>query len=248
MSLALTQSKTALGLNCKAYFLASGGTPPYSYSVVAGGAGGSIDSGTGLYTAPALVNSDPKKLYDTIRARDAASKSKTASILVGDAFVLFCEIIQHEMGLPVGRAFMWDQKIFQPTDSSLYVAISIASEKPFSNISQPLAGNWTTLEQIINTAALLDIDLMSRGPEARNRKEELLMALNSIYAQQQQEANGFSIGKLPYGNRFVNLSQIDGAAIPYRFKISVNLQYAVTKTKAAQYMDTFQEAAETIEA
>lgn len=95
--------------------------------------------------------------------------------------------------------------------------------------------------------ATLDIDIISRGPEARDRKEEIILALNSIYAQSQQEGNSFYIGKLPPSARFVNLSNIDGAAIPYRFRISVNLQYAFVKSKAIDYFDTFSTVQETIQ-
>lgn len=247
MSLTLAQSKTALAPKLTASFLATGGTAPYTYAVLANGAGGSIDSSSGLYTAPAVAQSDPKKAYDTIQVTDSATPTPatiTAQILVGNPLLLLCEIIQQELGLTAGHAFIWDQKVFQPTDNLLYAAVSVPSCKPFaSNVKPAMVGgvaDWSQAEQVANMLATVDIDLMSRGPDARDRKEELILAINSIYAQAQQEANSFYIGKLPPGSRFVNLSMIDGAAIPYRFKISFNMQYTVTKSKAVPYFDTFQ--------
>lgn len=248
MSLSLQQTKTAVAINITSSFLGVGGTPPYVYSVLPGGAGGSIDPGTGEYTAPSVVSSDPKLAYDTIQVVDSLAAVATSQILVGTSLILFCEILQREMGLANGRVYLWDQKIFQPSDNNLYIAVSVPSCKPFSNNVQPdpITG-WLNAVQITNMLATLDIDIISRGPEARDRKEEIILALNSIYAQSQQEGNSFYIGKLPPSARFVNLSNIDGAAIPYRFRISVNLQYAFVKSKAIDYFDTFSTVQETIQ-
>lgn len=239
MSLSVGQTITACGPNIQASFQGIGGTPPYSYAVLANGAGGTINPTTGVYTAPATVPTDPAKAFDTIQVTDSAAAQATAKIQIGTPLILLCDIIQSQMGLANGRVYLWDQKIMQPTDSGLYVAVSVPSVKPFSNNTK-LDPVHNVMVQYTNVQALIDIDIISRGPDARDRKEEVVLALNSIYSQQQQETNGFYIGKIPPGGRFVNLSQVDGAAIPYRYKISFNMQYFVTKSPAAQYIDTFQ--------
>lgn len=241
MSLALSQSATAIIPGLFAGFLASGGTAPYTYSVLPGGAGGSINS-LGEYDAPASTNSDdPRTLYDTIQVVDSLAAVATAQILVGNPLLLFCEIIQREMGLANGRVYLWDQKIMQPTDAGIYIAVSVPSCKPFANtIQTDGGGSGLDALQVVNMLATLEIDIISRGPGARDRKEEVVLALNSIYAQSQQETNSFYIGKIPPSARFLNLSNIDGAAIPYRYKIAVNMQYAVTKRKAVPYFDNFE--------
>lgn len=242
MSLTLSQTKTALGPKLTASFLGVGGTEPYVYSVLPDGAGGTIDDETGLYTAPSTVSDDPRMLYDTIQVTDDLAATAQAQILVGDPLLLFCEIIQREMGLANGRVYIWDQKIFQPKNDELYIAVSMLNCKPFgNNIAPDPEDGWSNPIQSVNMAATLDLDIISRGPAARTRKEEVILALNSIYAQQQQEGNSFYIGKLPAHGRFINLSMVDGAAIPYRFKISVEIQYAVTKQKVVPYFDTFED-------
>lgn len=245
MSLSLTQSKSALAPGLTASFLGVGGGSGMTYSVISGGAGGTINSSTGLYTAPSTVNPDLKKLYDTIMVQDNLGAVATSRILVGTPLMLVCEILQREMGLANGRVYLWDQKIMQPTDSDLYIAVSNSSCKPFaSNIGPGLVGgvtDWSVVEQRVNMHAILDINIISRGPAARDRKEEIILALSSLYSEAQQEANSFHIGKLPPGARFLNLSQVDGAAIPYRYQISVGMQYTVVKSKAADYFDTFED-------
>lgn len=237
MALSLTQTATAVGTNCPASFLGINGSPPLVYSVVPGGAGGTINATTGRYVAPAVSNSEPPaRLYDTVKVVDSLAAVATAQILVGTPLLLFCEIIQTYMGLPNGRVYLWDQKIMQPTDNSLYVAVAVASCKPFGN-SNRTATSGLASNQYVSMSALVDIDIISRGPAARDRKEEVILALQSNYARQQQDANSFYIGKLP--TSFLNLSNVDGAAIPYRFKISVNMQYAFVKNPNTPYFDAF---------
>ncbi len=238
MTLSLTQTVTAIGPNLQASFLAIGGTSPYVYSVLPDGAGGTIDPDSGVYIAPATVSSDPVTLYDTVLVTDDDAATADATILVGSPLLLLCDIIQHELGLANGRVYVFDQKINQPKDSDLYVIVSVAGSKPFSN-NNPYASNGSGLDsrQYTNWQDRIDIDVISRGPAARDRKAEVILALNSTYAQQQQEINSFYISKV--STAFINLSDIDGAAIPYRFKASVVLIYSVYKTTAIQSFNSF---------
>lgn len=239
MILTLAQTLTALLPGLTSSFLAGGGTAPYVYSIRANGAGGTINSSTGLYTAPAAMGQTTQTLYDTVVVTDSSTPAlvTTAQILVGDPLLLFCEIIQSYMGLAVGRVYLWDQKIAQTMDSGLYIAISVPRCKPFGN-NTSYDGNGNAV-QSVNMLATLDIDIISRGPAARTQKENVILALMSDYAQSQQAANSFLIARLPAGSNFINLSSADGSAIPYRYKISVNMQYAVSQSQATPYFGTF---------
>lgn len=154
------------------------------------------------------------------------------------ALELFCSIIQHEMDLERGQVYLWDQKINIPVDSALYIAVGVLSCKPFGN-TRRMVGTVDALseELSVNMQATLSVDILSRSAQARDRKEEVILALNSTYSQQVQNGNGFYIA--PISSGFVNLSEIDGAAIPYRFNISVNIQYQVTKTREIDYYEEF---------
>lgn len=234
----LTGSTYALAPSISSPFSASGGTPPYTYSVNPGGAGGTIDASTGLYAAPNQISSDPFKTYDTITATDSLSVTATAQVFIGTPLFLVCDILQQELGLPAGSVYLWDQKINIPKDGGLYIAVGVASCKPFGvSTDYDSSGPGLDAVQSVNMMATLDINILSRSSIARDRKEEIVLALSSVYAEQQQELNSFMIGRLT--KSFVNLSEEDGAAIPYRFVISVNIQYAYRKTAAAQYFDDF---------
>lgn len=241
MSVSLSQTLTAVGPGITSSFFAVGGASPYVYSVRAGGAGGTIDSSTGIYTAPATVNNSaygpPAQIYDVVQVTDNSGARASAQILVGTPLLLVCDIIQNQMGLDNSHCYLWDQKIMQPTDSGLYVAIAVLSCKPFSSQNY-LDANGNSV-QSLNMYAQIQLDIISRDTEARDRKEEVVMSLYSNYSQQQQMANSFGLGRIPPGAQFNNLSNQDGAAIPYRFSIAVGMQYFVTKTQGVPYFSSF---------
>lgn len=235
----LSQSLTAIGPGLTASFLASGGEAPYSYAVSPGGAGGSVNSTTGLYQAPSTQPTTPQTQYDTIVATDSLGATASAQIMIGTALMLFADILQTQLGLDNNHIYFWDQKIMQPTDNGLYIAISNKLNRPFSN-QNTFDGTTNSQIQVVNMMATLDLDIISRDTTALMRKEEVLMALFSNYSLQQQFANSFTIGRLPPEAQFLNLSQLDGAAIPYRYRISINIQYAQTKITTTPYFDNFE--------
>lgn len=209
---------------------ATGGTQPYSYAITTNNSGGTINPTTGDYTA------GPNFGDDTITVTDSALVPLTATltITVCPHRQLICSILQRELGLADGRVYLWDQKLMQPKDSGLYIAVGVVSCKPFSNsIKQDASGG--SVVQSANFNETISIDIISRGPDAVYKKEEVLMALQSVYARQVQEANSFSIAQL--SSQFNNLSTEDGAAIPYRFNITVQIMYSVSKTKTVDYYD-----------
>ncbi len=232
MSLAISPTTADVNAGSTRTFVGSGGTGPYIYALVSGI--GSIDPDTGVYTAPAASGKAVVSVTDSA----LVPATETAQVTVNTALTHFCDIIQHEMGLSDGQVYLWDQKINIPTDQRLYIAIGVLTCKPFAN-SRTYDGSGGGLEEILSTnfMATLSVNILSRGTDARDRKEEVVLALNSTYSQQVQEANGFGVAVLP--STFVNISEIDGPAIPYRFNLSVAIQYKVTKTKAVQYYDSF---------
>lgn len=237
-ALVLVSTLTAVGPGITSSFLASGGTGPYTYAVRAGGAGGSI-AASGLYTAPSTVPTDPKLRYDVVTATDSTAPTPltvTAKILVGLPIHLVLDIVKTQLGLDDSHMYLWDQKLMQPTDSGLYCAVSMPLCKPFASNTE-YDGNGNEV-QTVNMSAVVDFDVISRSSAARDQKEQVILALMSDYSRGQQLANSFYLARV--SQNFLNLSGIDGAAIPYRYKISVGMQYTITKTQASPYFSTIQ--------
>lgn len=214
-------------------FSALGGTAPYVYSIAPNGVGGSIDSSSGLYTSPDTTGVDEVVVTDSLGA------TAELAIAVCTPIELVCEVIQRQMRLGPGQVYLYNQKIIIPTDSAVYVAVGVISCKPFSN-NREFVDNGASLNEVQSTnfQASLSIDILSRSIQALNRKEEIILALGSSYAESQMELNSFYIA--PITSSFINLSELDGAAIPYRFNLSVNVQYFTQKTTSVPFYSTYQ--------
>lgn len=213
-----------------------GGTGPYTWSVVAGGAGGTVNS-SGLYTSPNVQG------VDVVRVVDSLAAVATFSIATVSHLKLLCDIINKELALEPDHIFIWNQRLPTLKDDKLYVAVAVLLPKAFGSSSHQNSDGSVT--QSVNFHTMVSIDIMSRTTEALERKEEVVMALSSTYAEQQQEANSFAIGKLP--TAITPIPGEEGAGIPYRFNFSVSLQYVATKIKASPYFDDFSDVAVTTE-
>ncbi len=231
--LTLAPAIAELAVGVPRSFLASGGLEPYVYSLITGA--GSIDS-DGVYTAPNVVPA-PDAAPVIVCVTDANGNKAESEVLVCRPVELLGLIIQRELGLRDGSVRLWDQKLNAPGDKGLFVVLSELTPKCYANMNE-FNPATNAQEQSSNWVCAIDVDIISRGNEAMTRKEEVVMALKSQYSLQQQELNGFSIAQIPTAIR--NLSQIDGAAIPYRFNFSVNLLYNVKKIQPAEYFDVFE--------
>ena len=224
----------AVGFGISTQLSAVGGTPPYVWSIDPNPANpqGTI-SQTGFYIGSF------KSGTDIITVTDATNATDTVQISVLKPLELFCDILKTYMGLADDQVYIYNEKIAPITDSRLYIAVGINQDKYFGSTRTYIAdANGLTEQQSINILSNLSIDIVSRGDEARYRRSEIVLALNSKYSQNQQELNSFFIGVLPVG--FNNLSQQEGAAIPFRFNITVNIQYFEFVNKPAAFFDVYQ--------
>lgn len=234
MSLSVTANYDYVMVNgATVPFSASGGTSPYVFSIQAGGAGGTIDPVSGLYTPPGVVGED------IVVVTDAALDTAAFQMNVGTIIELFADVIQTSMGLAYDQIYLMNQKYTLPTDSRLYIAIGFLRFKPFGR-SNVFDGDGTGLSTIqsTNIMATLNVDMFSKSTAAMDQVGQLVIALESPYSLQQQELNSFRI--FPISLSIANLSGIEGIAIPYRFNLSVNVQYLVSNVVDTQYYDTFE--------
>lgn len=242
MSLQLLQNYTAMALNCTMPFAAIEGTPPYVYSVLPGGVGGSIDSNTGLYTSPNFVPTVVGAvLTDTVQVLDSADNTATATILCGNILNLVVDIIQTSMGLAQDQVYVYNQKYQIPNDNRIYIAVGILNSKPFGNgVALPDgSGSGLIITQTVNMRSVLSIYMLSRGPDALYQQPQLVMALNSNYSISQQQFCSFKI--FPISNSLVSVSQGDGSAIPYVYNMACTAIYFVSNAQSVPYYSVFSE-------
>ncbi|MCK4782530.1 MAG: hypothetical protein KAV87_02185 [Desulfobacteraceae bacterium] len=159
------------------------------------------------------------------------------------------DIITTEMGLtPPGsppstatddnRVFIYNQNFDLPTYDDMFIVLSESPGKVIANVNRYDGDGANTKEvQEIIMQREIGIDVMSRNDEARNRKEQVLMALMSNYSQQKQEENGMRI--FGHSFSFIDVSENEGSSRINRYRASLFLHVKYSKEKAIDYYNQF---------
>lgn len=133
---------------------------------------------------------------------------------------LIVNILAEEMQLSAGQIWIRYQNRAIPPTPGLFVVVGM--------VDSQIMGNTTSLtfenslpHQISEVMAreTIQIDIMSRDSTALTRRAEVVMALQSFYAQQQMELNNFKIARIPQS--FLNTSDAEGGSNLNRYSISV---------------------------
>lgn len=155
------------------------------------------------------------------------------------------DIIRKEMGLSQQNIWIHSQnRKIPPQSQELYVTVGCVDFLPISSKStfkmvdatqtEPEYGEET---QTVYGRASVQIDILSRSLEARQRRAELLMALNSYYSKEVQDKKQFRIFELPQS--FINTSSLEGGSEINRFSLIIRAMISEDKVKKTSYYDTF---------
>lgn len=145
------------------------------------------------------------------------------------------DILVKELDIDGERVNMYNQKFIIPPVDGLFIYVSykgtpqvISSRNAFSDVA-----GQATETQDVNTQEDLAVSLFSKNLEALTRKEEVVMAIASIYSQQVQEAQNFKIFGKP---SIADLSYLEGAAMLNRVDIDIRVMAWYQKVKKTDYM------------
>lgn len=230
MALALLQNYSAVrdtGLSVP--FGATGGTAPYVFSLAPNGAGGTINASTGIYLSPVGTTG-----VDTIVVTDSLAATASGKMSVGLPIQLVADIIEKQLQIP-GQVWLFNQKVDIPSDSKTYIAVGVRTHKAFGN-RQLFDGSGNSI-QSVNVSQMLSVDIFSRSTLPLSDVDKVMMSFASPYAESQMELNSFFCAPIP--SSILNVSGIDGPAIPYHLQISVATQYFSTLSVATPYFENF---------
>ena len=149
-----------------------------------------------------------------------------------------CYIIQKFMDLDDKHIYIYNNKWIIPDDRGLCVVVGCDNITPISNGKDHIYENNIFKERFfINNIAEITINIFSYNQDAINRKDEVLMALNSDEFLNLQSKYGFSIGNLP--TSFLQHSEKEGVKILNKFILNFNLFYQSRKEQETLYYDNF---------
>ena len=121
----------------------------------------------------------------------------------------------------------------------MFIVLSYSSDKVISNITEiEDRGNLGFIEvQSLVKQEIIGVDIYSRNSEARLRKEEILLAINTFAARAVMLSYGIQIFRVP--TSFIDVSFIEASARLNRFRIDVATMRTFAKEQPTEYYDKF---------
>lgn len=166
---------------------------------------------------------------------------------------IIVDILNNEMQMPKNSVWLREQNKTIPNDNNLYIAVGLNSAQTIANVTEiqtldadgnilpkdDPSGTQYEVNQLTQAEAI-QIDVLSSAKSnlALFRQWEVIAAMQSIYAQQQQEANYFKIFRIP--RSFIDTSSAEGGSMLQRFTITIvcHVWYRKQK-KLGDYYDDF---------
>lgn len=147
------------------------------------------------------------------------------------------QIIDEQMNMPVGRVFAYNSNVNLPEDSELFIPLYYAERKPIANNSKMVTTTQGVEEhQSINMVEDVIIALISRDTSARDRVQEVFLALNSYYSRNLQAVNKLHISWI--GEAY-DKSFLEATSMLNRFDIRIRVFRSYEKINNIDYYDTF---------
>lgn len=143
----------------------------------------------------------------------------------------FVDIIRSEMGLTDQQIWIRNQNRKFPNTEGLFVVVGLAEAQTISNtnVCVATADGMDEIQQV-QVREVIQVDLISESNEALTRRWEVLAAIQSVYAEQVQEANYFKI--FPHTQNFINTSSAEGGSQVNRFTLSIPCHVWYRKEKS----------------
>lgn len=151
-------------------------------------------------------------------------------------------ILDNQMSMPKGRVWAYNGNQDLPQDNNLFIILSFMDTTPYSNIKRyKHTENGLQEIQTVNVAEDILISLISRSTEARDRRFEPSMVLNSTYSQYIQEKNKFHISTI---NEIRDSSFLESTARLNRFDVTCRVIRTYEKIQDIDYYDKFPNTSE----
>lgn len=157
---------------------------------------------------------------------------------MADPLKLLRALLVTELDLAADRVFIYNAKWNIPTDDGLFALVSFVREKPYSTAKwhESTDAGLTEVQEIA-VQETYSIDLFSRSTDARERRQDVIFALNSDAAQRMCEENSMKLGDIP--TTFLDVSEVEASARLNRYRLTFNVLRLQRRERVAPYYDQF---------
>lgn len=145
-------------------------------------------------------------------------------------------ILINQMCLAQDRVNIYDNKWVTPDYEEMFIVVEYRSGKNIGNNRRFINESDFQVPIEVQTVNMLEkivVGVFSRNDEAQLRKEEVLMAIMSSYAQLMQENFAFKICR---SADIEDLSVLEGAAMLKRYDIELSVYAWYTRTIKPGYL------------
>lgn len=154
-------------------------------------------------------------------------------------------IIRSCLRLGAAQVILARQKYEIPPDSSLLVVLSLEDMRAIANnvrtVDDPQLGmrdeQYLTIRDMIQIDVLAMTDPKTGMNQARDLRNQVLLALNSTYAEQAQEAVQYSLARIPVS--FANTSSLEATQFLERYTATIAVTYSEAANQFPSYFDAF---------
>lgn len=154
---------------------------------------------------------------------------------------ILADILTERMALEEGSIVLYNQKRRLKPKSGLMLDIAILGQQTYGNSSKmvDVPGELDLVEvQTISAQEVYQIDIFSANDSARLRRNEPILALSSVYAQQLSERHALKISRLPQSA--VDVSGVEASARLNRYAITVTVLRSYSVASSVPTFDAFQ--------
>jgi hypothetical protein len=165
---------------------------------------------------------------------------------VAEPLKILRSVIVSELGLDDSRVLIYNTKFNLPSDEGLFVVLSFLASKTVSSgkrYEDATGGLLEVQETILSDSVAVDV--FSQSTIARDRRHEVIWALNSDAMQSACELNTLKVGDLP--NEFMDLSFVEANARLNRYRLTFRVSHLERREKLVPYYGTFTNADVTFE-
>ena len=152
------------------------------------------------------------------------------------------DIIDKQLNMPEGRVWAYNPEIDIPKDGDLFIVLFLKEQKPISNTVKYRSTQEGMQEyQAVNIKEEITISLVSQNIQARERAQEVILALNSFYSRQKQAENKIHISIL--GDVY-DASFLEGTSMLNRWDVRIRAFKSYDKINSIDYFNKFPRTSE----